>query len=97
MALVGPDGNNLPAVLSDGVAAYDWVALRSRIYTAHDREAFAPDFGIGLAEAIGSPTLSQGDIARRIEASLAGETLNVDTVTVQVAGQRYDIALRLEA
>ena len=96
MALIGPDGNDLPDVMADGVTSYDYVAIRSRVYTAHNREAFAPDFGVGLVHALRTPTLSQGEIARRLERSLAGETLSLRAVTVRVAGAEYTIRVRLE-
>ena len=96
MALVGPDGNDMPETLADGVTAYDYVALRSRLYTEHNREAFEPSFGIGLVHALRTPTLTPAQIADRFQASLAGDVLELDTVTVEVDGDAYDISLRLE-
>ena len=96
MALVGPDGNDMPEVMPDGVAAYDFVAIRSRVYTEYGREAFDPDFGIGLVHALGSQVIGEGEITRRFNRSLAGEVLGVDELTVQVAGNVYNIRLGLE-
>ena len=96
MTLVGPDGNDLPDILDDGVTAYDWVAINSRVYTEYQREAFDLDFGVGLVHALGRPLVPATEITRRLEASLVGDILTVRDIQVRRTGNTYGINVELE-
>lgn len=95
MAIVGPDGNDMPEELADGVTGTDWVAINARAYTAYQREAFDTAFGLGLAHGLSNPTIPSTELQGRIRASFVGTHLNVESIRLTVAGRVYDINLAL--
>ena len=96
MALIGPDGNDMPDVLPDGVTASDYVAINARAFTEHGREAFDPDFGVGISAMIGFPALSVPEMRRRWINSLAGSGLDVRDIAIRAGNRVYRIDLELE-
>lgn len=96
MAITGPDGMNAPELRGDGVSSADWQELNARFFTAHRREPFMPDFGIGMSQALGNPALSRIEVLRRIRSSLEGSYLSADNVEVTISGTQYRVEARLE-
>ena len=100
MALIGPDGNDLPELMTDGVTSYDFMAINGRVFTEYQREAFDGTFGVGLVLAIHAQQLSASGIRQRLTNSLSGdpEYVGVDSLEIAIAGLGiYTIDLRLEA
>ena len=100
MALIGVDGNDLPELMSDGVTAYDFLAINGRVFTEYQREAFDANFGVGLALAIHRQQLSAAGIQQRLSNSFAGDPgyVGVESLEIAIAGRSvYTINLRLEA
>lgn len=100
IALIAPDGNDLPEIMADGVTAYDYMAINGRVFTEHQREAFDADFGVGLVHALHSPTLPAATIKNRLQRSLAGDPgyVGVQSLEVALFGRSiYTINLELEA
>ena len=91
MAITGPDGMNAPETRPDGVNSADWQELNARAFTLYRREPFMPDFGIGLAGALGNPALSPAEIQRRFVASLENSYLGLTGVEIAVDGTVYRI------
>ena len=96
MAITGPEGMNLPAIMDDGVSSSDWQELNSRFFTEHRREPFMPNFAIGISQALGNPTLSRIELQRRITVSLEDSYLSATGVEVAINGSVYRIDARLE-
>ena len=93
MAIVGPDGNDMPRVMADGVTSADWVAINARVYTAYQREAFDPTFGLGLAHGLGNPTIPLNLLRERLRASFGETHLDIGAIRLMLAGQVYEIDL----
>ena len=91
MAITGPDGMNAPELRSDGVSSADWQELNARFFTLFRREAFLPDFAVGLAQALGNQALSQIELRRRITVSLSSSYLRATDVAVIINGAQYGI------
>ena len=96
MAITGPDGMNAPELRDDGVSSADWQELNARFFTLYGREPFMADFAIGIAGALGNPSLSRIELSRRITASLESSYLSAADVEVTVNGSNYRIETRLE-
>ena len=99
MGLIGPDGNDLPETMSDGVTAYDFMAINGRVLTSYQREAFSKNFGVGLPQAVHQERLSVGAIQHRLDRSFVGDPGYVgrDSLEVSYGGGTYRIDLTLEA
>ena len=100
VALIGPDGNDLPELMADGVTSYDFMAINGRVFTEYQREAFDGTFGVGLVLAIHAQQLSASGIRQRLTNSLSGDPgyVGVDSLEIAIAGLGiYTIDLRLEA
>ena len=85
----------MPETLADGVTGTDWVAINARAYTAYQREAFAPAFGLGLAHGLGNPTIPVSQFRNRIRASFVGTHLDVENIRLTVAGRVYNIDMAM--
>ena len=96
MAITGPDGMNQPELRDDGVHSADWQELNARMFTLYRREPFMPDFAIGIAGALGNPSLSRIELQRRITASLESSYLSATNVEVTIRGTNYLIEAELE-
>ena len=96
-SIVGPDGNALGDVLLNGVAELDYVSLNGRIYTAAQREPFAPNFGCGLPQALfAREPLPAANVAARLRASFADDPNYQSrsiTVALAVRGRVLDLEL----
>ena len=95
MAVIGPDGNDLPERRADGVLSSDWFALNSRTYTTHGREPFQRDYGVGMAQALGSPAVDEPELRRRWTVSLANYPLVVEDSSIIAGNSFYRIELDL--
>ena len=54
MAIIGPDGNDAPA-LTDGVPTRVWLAVQGRALTYWEREPFDREYGLGLVDGLRNP------------------------------------------
>ena len=101
MGLIGPDGNDVLDIRPDGVTGYDYMSINGRAFTEWQREPFLPAFGVGLAQALSSPSLPEGVVQRRFQASFAGDPgyTGVQSIEVTVPGgntYRIDLDLGLK-
>lgn len=94
MAITGPDGHNAPELRPDGTHWTDWQEINARAFTAHGREPFLPDFGIGIEDSLGNPSLSAAEIRNRLAASLETSYLRDRGVEVSIGGTVYRIEAR---
>lgn len=90
MAIVGPNGNDLPEFIA-GVPGRDWAAIKARVFTDLGREPYSPKFGVGIAQALGNPVFPPGILFERFVESLDGTELSVDEFTVEFGDRTYVI------
>ena len=98
VALIGPDGNDMPDVrIADGVTSYDFVSINGRVFTEFQREPFDLNFGVGLVQVLQSPTLTPETIQGRLTNSLSGDPgyAEIDELEVALANRIFIIDLRL--
>ena len=98
-ALIGPDGNDLPETMADGVSSYDFMAINGRALTEYQREAFNGNFGVGLPQAIHQERLSVGAIQHRLDKSFVGDPGYAGQESLEIAFGKgiYSVDLTLEA
>ena len=65
--VIGPDGSDIADRLEMAR-----IAASARARTAHGRDPFQPDYGMGLRQVLGNPNFPASELARRAAASFSG-------------------------